>query len=198
MRCTPKKTIELIVQHGNDYLVSVKGNQPKLLKALQHVSQQQQPHSQNDTDEQSRNRVVHRSIKVFADVSGIDPHWVNAGSLIAVRRTGTRAGKPFDKMSYYLSSLSADAITFAVGIRRHRDIENRLHWVKDVVFGEDAARCPQHNAATLWSVIRTIVINLLRHSGHASLTKGLRWLRHDIDTLFHLVTTNLPYLIVRR
>lgn len=189
MRCTPKKTIELIVQHGNDYLVSVKGNQPKLLKVLQQVSQQQ-PHSHNDTNERSRNRVVHRSVRVFDDVSSIDPHWLNARSLIAVRRTGTRDGKPFDQMSYYLSSLSADAIAFALGIRRHRDIENRLHWVKDVVFGEDAARCLQHNAATLWSIIRTIVINLLRRSGHASLTKALRLLRHDIAALFHLVTIN--------
>lgn len=186
----PKKTIERIVQHGNDYLVSIKGNQPKLLKALQQINQQQRPHSYHDTSEQTRNRIVHRSVGVFDDVSGIDSHWANARSLIAVHRTGTRNGQPFDQWSYYLSSLSANAIAFAVGIRRHRDIENRLHWVKDVVFGEDAARCPQHNAATLWSIIRTIVINLVRSSGHASLTKALRLLRHDIQALFHLVTTN--------
>lgn len=178
------------MQHGNDYLVSVKGNQPKLLKALQQVSQQQQPHSHDSTDEQTRNRVVQRRVSVFDDVSTLDSHWLNARSLIAVRRTGTRNGQPFDQMSYYLSSLSAEAVAFALGIRRHRDIENRLHWVKDVVFGEDAARCPHHNAATLWTIIRTIVINLMRCSGHASLTKALRLLRHDLQALFHLVTTN--------
>ena len=178
------------MQHGNDYLVSVKGNQPKLLKALQQVSQQQQPHSHNDTNERSRNRIVQRSVSVFDDVSSIAPHWLNAQSLIAVRRIGTRDGKPFDQMSYYLSSLSADAVAVGCGIRRHRDIENRLHWVKDVVFGEDAARCPQHNAATLWSIIRTIVINLMRGSGYASLTQALRLLGHNLEALYHLVTTN--------
>lgn len=190
MRCTPKKTIDLIVQHGNDYLVSVKGNQPKLLRTLQQVSQQQQPNSHHDTTEQTRGRLVHRSVSVFEDVSAIDANWVNAQSLIAVRRTGTRDGKPFDQMSYYLSSLSADAMTFGLGIRQHRDIENRLHWVKDVVFGEDTAPFPRHNAATLWSILRTMVINLVRRSGHTSITKALRLLRHDIEALFHRVTTN--------
>jgi predicted transposase YbfD/YdcC len=182
--------MELIVHQGNDYLVSVKGNQPKLLQAIQTVSQQQQPRSHQHTTERRGNRLVHRSVSVFEDVSGIDEQWVNPQSVIAVRRAGTRDGKPFDKMSYYLSSLDADALELGLGIRRHRDIENRLHWVKDVVFGEDAALFPSSNAATFWSIVRTIAINLVRRAGHTSVTRGLRALRHDIDSLFYLVTMN--------
>ncbi|NEP86166.1 MAG: transposase [Okeania sp. SIO2C2] len=31
------------------------------------------------------------------------------------------------------------AAEFAVGIQGHWGIENRLHWIKDVVFGEDTS-----------------------------------------------------------
>ncbi|HCF28669.1 MAG TPA: ISAs1 family transposase, partial [Cyanobacteria bacterium UBA11049] len=35
----------------------------------------------------------------------------------------------------------------------HWGIENRLHWVKDVIFGEDAAPFSNYSAATNWSII---------------------------------------------
>jgi predicted transposase YbfD/YdcC len=35
--------------------------------------------------------------------------------------------------------LPENCCKFAQGIREHWGIENRLHWVKDVIFGEDAA-----------------------------------------------------------
>ena len=34
MPCTAKKTIKLIIEGGNDYVVTVKGNQPRLLAQL--------------------------------------------------------------------------------------------------------------------------------------------------------------------
>lgn len=110
--------------------------------------------------------------------------------MIAVERQGTRAGQPFETISYYLSSLNATAIHFAFGIHGHREIENGLHWVKDVVFGEDAARFRADNAATNWSIIRTIVLNLLRQQGYRSLTKALRLLRHHLEQLFYILKIN--------
>jgi predicted transposase YbfD/YdcC len=109
---------------------------------------------------------------------------------MAGHRQGTPDGQEFDCMSYYLSSLCADAMTFSCGIRGHRQSENGLHWVKDVVFGEDAARCSAFNAATNWSIVRHIVINLLRSNGYRSLTTALRFIRHDIERLFTLMRIN--------
>ena len=59
--------------------------------------------------------------------------------------------------------------------------------VKDVFFGEDNAPFTNCNAATNWSIIRTIAINLARMSGYDSLTKAERFLAHDIDKLFSLL-----------
>jgi hypothetical protein len=59
--------------------------------------------------------------------------------------------------------------------------------VKDVIFGEDAAPLSNYNAATNWSFIRTIAVNVARMCGYNSLTKAERFLAHDIDKLFSLV-----------
>ncbi|MBW4672297.1 MAG: transposase [Cyanomargarita calcarea GSE-NOS-MK-12-04C] len=51
-----------------------------------------------------------------------------------VERIGTRAGKAYHQVAYYISSLVSSATDFAQGIRGHWGIENSLHWVKDVIF----------------------------------------------------------------
>ncbi len=118
---------------------------------------------------------------------GIDKGWLGAKSCIQVERIGIRSGKQYLQTSYYISSLVSKAMTFAEGIRQHWGIENRLHWVKDVIAGVDAAPFSNSNAATNWSIIRNIAINIARMSGYDSLTKAERFLAHDIDNLFSLL-----------
>ena len=84
------------------------------------------------------------------------------------------------------SSLAAPAADFNRYIRRHWRIENRLHWVKDVVFQEDTLPLKHHNAASNWSLLRNIAINLARQHGYDSLTKAERFLSHNIPQLFSL------------
>jgi hypothetical protein len=62
--------------------------------------------------------------------------------------------------------------------------------VKDVVFGEDTASLRAHNPATNWSIIHSFVLNLLRRNGYHAISQAFRLLRHDLDALFHLLTTN--------
>jgi hypothetical protein len=50
-----------------------------------------------------------------------------------------------------------------------------------------AAPFRNYHAATNWSIIRNIAINLARKSGYDSLTKAERFLAHDIDQLFLLL-----------
>lgn len=85
--------------------------------------------------------------------------------MISIERIGIRQGKPYLQTNYYISSLIAAAAKFAQGIRKHWGIENRLHWVLDVIFGEDAAPFKDYNAATNWSLVRTFAINAARMGG---------------------------------
>lgn len=183
--------MQLIVNSGNDYLVGVKGNQPKLMNQFHLLAAQQTACASDIQWERTRDREVERIVKVYRPtMADIDPAWQQVQSLVVVQRHGQRAGVPFDHVSYYLSSLPPNAPLLALGIRGHRLIENRLHWVKDVVLGEDSAPFSSPNAATNWSIIRSFNLNLLRRRGYRSITKALRLLRHDLDQLFHLVTMN--------
>lgn len=182
-----KKTTQLIIEGANDYVVTVKGNQPRLLAQLQTKAEQTQPCERFVDVEKTRGRITCRIVNVFTDLNGIDLNWVGLQSLIQVERIGIRQGKPYQQTNYYISSLVTSALKFAQGIRQHWGIENRLHWVKDVLFGEDDAPFKDYNAATNWSFIRTFAINVARMSGYDSLTKAERFLSHDIDKLFSLL-----------
>jgi hypothetical protein len=187
MPCTAKKTTQLVVERSNDYLIAVKGNQPKLFHQVQALAAGNQPVERFTDVEKTRNRVTCRIISVFDDIRNIDADWSGVKSLLQVDRIGIRQGQPYQQTNYYISSLAVCAAQFALLIRGHWGIENRLHWVKDVVFKEDTLPLQHHNAASNWSLLRNIVINIARQHGYDSLTKAERFLSHNIEELFSLL-----------
>jgi hypothetical protein len=58
--------------------------------------------------------------------------------------------------------------------RNHWSIENRLHYVRDVTFEEDASRIRSRNAPRVMAALRNLVISLLRLAGINSIPKALR------------------------
>jgi predicted transposase YbfD/YdcC len=112
---------------------------------------------------------------------------VGIKSLIEVKRTGMRGGKVYKQMAYYISSVALEAEAFGQVIRGHWHIENRLHWVKDVVLREDCSRIRNEQAAGNFSLVRSMVMNLLRIQGYHSITQAQRQLAHDIDKLCSLL-----------
>lgn len=178
------------MSQGNDYLVTVKGNQPKLVEQFQQAIEQAAPVSESTTVDLTHGRAVQRQVQVFAAPKALAQTWAQAQSLVVVYRTGMRDQQSFSTTSYYLSSLTTEAVTFGLGIRQHRDIENGLHWVKDVVLGEDAAPFADFTPALNWAVLRTIALNLFRSNGYPSLTRGIRLLQHDLAKLLSLLRMN--------
>lgn len=63
---------------------------------------------------------------------------------------------------HYISSLQADAERLGTVVRGHWGVENSLHWVLDVAYGEDQARMREGNSAENFSILRRITLNLLR------------------------------------
>ena len=107
--------------------------------------------------------------------------------MIKVERTGTRAQHKYHEVVCYISSLTLKAREFSQGIRGHWGIENRLHWVKDVVFNGDDSNIRAGNAPGNFSIVRAIALNILRRNGHAFITSAQRFLSNDIDKLLRLV-----------
>ncbi|MBE9019232.1 hypothetical protein C7Y66_06370 [Chroococcidiopsis sp. CCALA 051] len=137
MRYTPKKTVQQLVSSENDYVIAVKGNQPNLLEYLRTQFALIPPVSVDIQTEQCRDRYTQRTVSVLDSIVGIESSWVGIQRMIRVERAGTRANQPFSETMFYISSLAVDAAEFAKLIRSHWQIENRLHWIKDVVLQED-------------------------------------------------------------
>lgn len=187
MHCTVKKTLKSITEQGNDYVVSVKANQKTLYRQLCAISNDAQPVSVYQHTEQNHGRCTTRTIEVFAALSGIAEDWSGVRRVVRVVRHGTRQSQPYHHVSYYLTSIATTARQFADGIRGHWGIENRLHWVKDVVLKEDGCPLKHGNAPGNWGLLRTWAISLFRVHGEKSITKALRRVAHDIDALFLLI-----------
>ena len=64
---------------------------------------------------------------------------------------------------YFISSCDETEAFFQKSIRSHWAIENKLHWVLDVAFGEDASRKRKGNAAQNYSLLLKIALNLLKN-----------------------------------
>lgn len=183
----PKKTVDLIISSGSDYVIPVKENQPLLRASIINITETNDPSSTSLQEEKVRDRQTTRKVSVFQRNKKINHHWKSVKTVIKVERNGTRGGKPYDEVVYYISSLELDADKFASGIRGHWSIENSLHYVKDVIFYEDHSLIAQINAATNLSIITTIAINLLRNDDHSSMTKAIRQYGDDWYYLKKLV-----------
>ena len=152
-------------------MITLKANQFTLLQQAQLTVEQAVQSDEYDQFldvDSGRNRYVCWIVKVVKDLTDTDLDWPGLSSIIEVTRCGLRQGSLFHEVHYYISSLQTTAEEFAQGIRGHWGIENLLHWVKDVVFGEDQAPFAAFNAVTNWSIVRNIAINIARHHGYRS------------------------------
>jgi hypothetical protein len=73
----------------------------------------------------------------------------------------------------YLRRLTT-AEQLAVAVRGHWAVENRLHWVLDVSFGENASTVRKDNAPQNLSLLKKIVLNLIRLDTTAQKKTSLR------------------------
>jgi predicted transposase YbfD/YdcC len=81
-----------------------------------------------------------------------------------VETTVERDGRTQSERRYYLGSTLLDAGTFARAVHAHWGIENRLHWVLDVIFHVDLARLRSGNGPQNMVTVKHIAINLVRQS----------------------------------
>ena len=59
-------------------------------------------------------------------------------------------------------------------VRGHWGIENRLRWVRDVSFGEDASQVRRGSAPEVLAALGNVAIGVLRAAGWTNIAAGLR------------------------
>jgi hypothetical protein len=64
-------------------------------------------------------------------------------------------------------------------VRGHWGIENKVHWVRDVTFREDASQVRTGNRPRIMATLRNLAIGLIRQSGHTAIAATIRAMKHD-------------------
>ena len=94
-----------------------------------------------------------------------------------LHRQRTVKGKISVEEVYGITSLTqrqANAKDLLGLVRNHWGIENRLHWIRDMTFGEDACRVRTGQAPRFLAACRNLAIGLLNRSGCTNKAAALR------------------------
>ena len=176
-----------IVASGGDYLVIVKGNQPRLYTDIALLFEAPPPETTFTAAEQRdrhgdrhevRRLVVSGALHGYLD-------WPGAQQVGQIERVVRQGQRTFTQVRYFVTSLpepdphwnqpGVTATQLLQHVRRHWCIENRLHYVRDVSFGEDACRVRSGAAPQVLAALRNAVIGLLRSAGWDNIAAGLRY-----------------------
>jgi len=133
-----------------------------------------------------------RKTFVYKNLSGISEQWtaLRLKRLIRVERYVSCKKQQRHETAYYMSDLCSNkAVLFAKHIRNHWGIENRLHWVKDVILKEDESGIKTGMAAENISIIRNIVCNIFRSNGFQSIKYAIELHANDFKKLFELINS---------
>jgi predicted transposase YbfD/YdcC len=177
----------LIIRQGNDYVITLKENQGTLYRQVVRRAHCCVPQSQVQQWEQGHGRQIQWTVSTFELTQTIQQRWAGAQQAVHIRYVGKRQGQPYQEDVYYLTSLKGDATDLMERIRAHWGIENRLHWVKDVVMQEDGASIRASAPASLMAILRNLVVSLFRVHGYPSIIKAIDLLSHDFDRLLPML-----------
>ena len=182
---TQTDTATLITNAGGDYVFTVKGNVPTLHAACKALPWKHIPaHSYL---QKTKGRRVRRTIKATTV-----PAWITfAGAKVVaqIRRTVTVKGKTTVEVVYVITSADVDPKTLAAWVQGHWSVENKLHYVRDVAYAEDASRVRTGHAPRVMATLRNTAISLLRLSGATKITKALRHHDRKPDKIIRLLTS---------
>ena len=163
---------EQIVAKGGDYLLAVKANQSYLRDEMEFIFQvdQQQnfkdaPYDFTETVNKGHGRIETRRCWLVSDpeyLRNLSDKWPGLKSLVFIESERILAGKTERSRRYFITSLRSNAAQILEYQRSHWGIENKLHWVLDIAFNEDRSRMRKDNAASNFSIIRKMSLNLLR------------------------------------
>jgi predicted transposase YbfD/YdcC len=161
------QTAKVIRERKADYLLAVKENQKNLHQALVSVfatnqEEQRLPMTSFRQVEKGHGRLeVRQGYRIAVsdwlprnDSLRVWPDWVSILCIESKRRWRHRGQEKQSQFTRYFISSSPGSVEQLMGFARsHWKIENNLHWLMDVTFGEDASRVrlgyePQ-NLATL-------------------------------------------------
>jgi predicted transposase YbfD/YdcC len=168
---TQTDTAKIILGQGAGCVMTVKANMPTLYRQLRKLPWARIPSVSSVSKDHGRR--ARRTIKV-----ALAPAWIGfdgAAQVAQLRRTVVRKGRKTVEVACLITSdRSASPETLAAWVRRHRHIENKLHWVRDVTYQEDKSLVRTGNAPRVMASLRSLAISILRLDGHTNIAAANR------------------------
>jgi predicted transposase YbfD/YdcC len=192
---TQTKIARTIRDGGGHYVLALKDNRPATHAEVAMLFDKPPPglrFDNHETVDGGNGRIAVRRHTVCADVSWMsgdrrypgEPRFPDLAMLGRVQTEVERDGKIERETRLYLCSTVLSAEVFARVVRGHWGIENRLHWMLDMVFREDLTRLRSGNAPENMAIVRHVALNLLSRAKPITSFKNRRkkagW---DIDYL---------------
>lgn len=154
-----------IIENRADYILAVKGNQGSLEQAIRDTELLETPGTVDVMEDVGHGRVEVRTCRAYSNLGHVEKsdEWAGLASLFVieskVHEKATR--KETTEKRSYITSLPAKADSLNKKARGHWSIENNLHWVLDVTFGEDASRKRKGNQAENFNIVLKSVMSLI-------------------------------------
>jgi hypothetical protein len=133
-------------------------------------------------------------LKIVTISAGIAfPHAAQAIQVVRRRTQPFSGGRRWHTETVYaITSLAphhASPAQIAAWIRGHWQIENALHWVRDVTYGEDHSGVRTGAAPQVMASLRNLAISVLRLTGVTNIAAALR--HHARDPIRPLKLLNI-------
>jgi predicted transposase YbfD/YdcC len=197
-----KEIANQIIEQGGDYVLALKGNQGQLSEDVRTYFEDKDIVKNKtvksfQTIEKGHGRIETRRCLITEDIYWLESfkNWKGLQSIVMVESTREEKDTKTIETRYYISSLKADPEKMLRTIRSHWGIENGLHWILDMSFGEDQSRIRKGNAPENMAVMRHCALNMLqKYKGKRQSIKGLRKLAGWKDEVLEgILNVNLKF-----
>jgi len=177
-----KEMVEQIAEKRADYVISLKGNQGNLHRAIkdyldwaQRIGFKEINYDYCSTLSKEHERIEERRCWITEEIHWLEQkeEWKKLKSVVMVEaiREVIGGAKTVERR-YFISSLEADAAEALRSVRGHWAIENQLHWCLDIGFREDDCRVREAKSAENLATVRHIGLNLLKQEKSCKLGIG--------------------------
>lgn len=160
-----------ILRRKADYILALKGNQGNLYKEVTDLFDKVNTpefakyiHQRDTQLEKDHGRIEQRECITIENLGWLyEIHqWPGVKSIAKITATVEKGEKQSTEDRYYISSLPGKADFINRAVRKHWFVENKLHWILDVIFREDYCRVRSGNGAENLNTIRKIALNTIK------------------------------------
>ena len=188
---TQKDNVKAVISKGGDYCVALKANQGNFYKDVQDYFDEDRlliiesgyEGTYQLTREKNNEAVItyeyYQTEKVnwYPDIK----LWEGLKSIGLVKKTIDQSdGTRVEEKRYYISSLLLDISVFSNAIRKHWNVENKLHWQMDFTFRSDDNTTMNKKALFNLQIIKKFCLKILNIAKEQK-KKSLKRIRKDIS-----------------